>query len=294
MAQSEFHDLAELHLNINPTTQAIESSWGNLGYWKDSNIEQNIVHYPKACQQLAMEVAFIADLNAEHKLLDTGFGCGDQLLIWIKEFNVKNITGLNLSSSQTQFAQENLDNAPLNINTHCEINTADCCLESSWQELDDDFQRIIALDCIYHFKHKFQYFNLCERHLANNGALVVSDLLLAKEHLPIWHKLLLKSICYLSHIPYQNFKTTKQYQQQLATSGLTITQQKDISEHVFLPFGQWLAEYIPTVKNSPNLPKNISWLKYKGTAKFLAWGFNQDVFRYYVLKIERGRLKGDN
>ena len=85
MAQSEFHDLAELHLNINPTTQAIESSWGNLGYWKDSNNGQDIVHYPQACQQLAMEVALIADLSPEHKLLDTGFGCGDQLLIWIKE-----------------------------------------------------------------------------------------------------------------------------------------------------------------------------------------------------------------
>ena len=290
MAQGEFHDLAELQLNINPATQTIVSSWGNLGYWPDTGgaqLAEVSTGYSQACEQLAREVAFMGDINSTHKLLDTGFGCGDQLLLWIQEFNVQTLYGLNLSHSQTQFAKAKITNIPFNENVICEINVADCCQEASWQTLDNDFQRIIALDCIYHFSHKTQYFSLCEQHLVDEGVLVVSDLLLIKEHLPIWHKFLLKSICGLSHIPYENVKTFDQYQQQLADSGLTITRHKDISKQVLLPFGSWLKTYIPSVKDSPHLPKNSSWLKYKGVAKFLAWGYKKNIFSYCILRIEK-------
>ncbi len=281
MAQNEFHDLAELQLNINPITKTITSSWGNLGYWQAAS------HYPQACEQLAREVALMGNLNSTHKMLDTGFGCGDQLLLWIQEFNVKTLYGLNVSHSQTEFAKEKIANASFNINTVCELDAADGCSEASWQALDNDFQRIMALDCIYHFSDKTRYFSLCEKHLAEDGVLVVSDLLLLKDQLSFMQKFLLKSICALSHIPYKNFKTFDQYQQQLADSGLSITQHKDISQQVFLPFGNWLKTYIPSVNNNSSKSKNSSWLKYKGVAKFLAWGDKQEIFSYCILKIER-------
>ena len=287
MAINEFHDLAELQLNINPSTQTIESSWGNLGYWAEDGCQDKL-QYSQACTQLAMEVAHMANLEnmeSDHTLLDTGFGCGDQLMVWLNIFNVKNIYGLNISQSQTQLAQDTLASAELSINT-CKISVSDCCLKTSWQTLDHNFQRIVALDCIYHFSDKPQYFSLCEEHLASDGVLVVSDLLLATSDLSWWHKFLLKTICFVSHIPFGNFKSFAQYQDQLAQSGLTITQHKDISQQVFLPFGEWLNQYIPQIKNNPNLPKNTSWLKYKGTAKFLAWGYKNKVFRYYILRIE--------
>jgi cyclopropane fatty-acyl-phospholipid synthase-like methyltransferase len=291
MAQPEFHDLAELQLNIDPASQSINSSWGNLGHWQ-SNDDQPINHYPQACKQLAIEVAHMASLNSDHKLLDTGFGCGDQLLVWLKNFQVKHVQGLNISHSQTLHAQQTLANTELSSAYQYDINMADCCLESSWKKLDLNFNRIIALDCIYHFSHKAQYFSLCKKHLAADGALVVSDLLAVNNQRTLWQSFLLRSICYFSHIPYQNLKTQSQYQAQLNELGLTMTQYKDISDQVFLPFGKWLNQYIPQVKDSLALPKKTSWLKYQGTAKFLAWGHRRKVFRYCILRIEE--IKAEN
>ncbi len=288
--QKEFHDLAELQLNIEADTGQINSSWGNLGYWSSSSQNSVKPHasigYPQACAQLARELADMAKLEASHRVLDTGFGCGDQLLLWIEEYKVQNLSGINLSHSQTQHAQNKINKLPLHSQISVSLNMGDCSHEDSWQEMNEKFDRIIALDCIYHFNNKHNYFSLCRQHLTQDGALVISDLLLAKSSLIFWQKLLLKSICYFSHIPYQNLKTQKNYLKQLNRLGLTITEQKDISEHVFLPFGQWLKRHIKQIENSKKVTHKHSWLKYKGTAKFLAWGYKNNIFNYHLLRIE--------
>jgi len=290
MAPKEFHDLSELQLNINPQSGQVESSWGNLGLW---SIQENptSLNYPQACRQLACEVANMADLKGDHKLLDTGFGCGDQLAVWLQEFKVNNLAGINLSVSQTQHAQKKVAALKLHENITCDLQTGDSCQPSNWQGLDKNFDRIIALDCIYHFANKQQYFSLCKQHLADSGALVVSDLLLQSDKLNVWQQLVLKTICYVSHIPFKNLKTIDKYQAELTSMGLVMSMSRDISEQVFLPFGQWLDEYIAKLNNNEKLTGKFSWLKYRGTAKFLRWGYEKNIFSYHILRIEHLPLK---
>ena len=283
----EFHDLAEFQLNIEPNSGKINSSWGNLGYWASPpHGAATSTSYPQACAQLTRELATLATLDASHRVLDTGFGCGDQLMLWIEEYQVKHLYGINLSVSQTQHAQEKINKLKLNRSIDCSLKVGDCSQEEYWQGLDTTFNRIIALDCIYHFNDKQNYFSLCKQYLEKNGALVITDLVLATEKMSFWQKMLLKSICYFSHIPYENLKIQEDYQKQLSSIGLAITQQKDISHNVFLPFGQWLKEYIPKIESSPKVRPTYSWLKYRGTAKFLAWGYKNKIFNYCILRIE--------
>ncbi len=288
--QKEFHDLAELQLNIKPSTGKIKSSWGNLGYWPSSSQTSDTPRapagYPQACGQLARELANMAKLDSSHRVLDTGFGCGDQLILWIDEYKVQHLSGINLSLSQTQYAQNKVNKLQMNSEISCSLKIGDCSHENSWQEMDEKFDRILALDCIYHFKNKQDYFSLCRQHLKKNGALVTSDLLLARSKMSLWQRLLLKSICYFSHIPFQNLKTQENYLKQLNHLGFTITQQKDISENVFLPFGKWLKQYIQQLENSEKVDHKYSWLKYRGTARFLAWGYKNNIFEYHILRIE--------
>ncbi|MEH6346686.1 MAG: class I SAM-dependent methyltransferase [Bermanella sp.] len=293
----EFHDLAELQLNIEPTTGEINSSWGNLGYWASSRqrADQSITStsYPQACGQLARELANIATLDASHKVLDTGFGCGDQLLLWLEEYQVQHLSGINLSFSQTQHAQEKIKKLKLGPYITCSLNVGDCSHERSWQKLDETFNRIIALDCIYHFNDKQNYFSLCKQHLEKNGALVITDLVLTTKNMSFWQKIILKSICYFSHIPYKNLQTQEHYQKHLSNMGLVITQQRYISQDVFLPFGQWLKGYIQQIEYSQKVRHKYSWLKYRGTAKFLAWGYKNKIFNYCILRIEAKSSKFD-
>ena len=287
MTNNEFYDLSEHQLNINLQSHTINTAWGNLGYWKN-----NESTYPNACKQLTLEVANIAQLSQANNLLDTGFGCGDQLHIWATYVNIKSITGMNISDVQTLWAKKTLTEKDYSNNTELKIKTADCCDTQSWASLDHCFDRIIALDCIYHFANKPQYFSLCQQHMASDSLLVVSDLLLSDHPLSFWHKLILKTICAASHIPYENIQTLKQYRIELAASNLVITRFKDISDDVFLPFGFWLKNYIPDAKKSTALTKknrlfSFRWLKYRGTAIFLAWGYNKRILRYGILQIRR-------
>ncbi len=291
MAPKEFHDLSELQLNINPQSGQVESSWGNLGLWSTQNQSTNSLNYPQACHQLAREVAHMAKLNSTHKLLDTGFGCGDQLAVWLEEFKVSKLVGINLSVSQTLHAQEKIAALNLHENITCDLQTGDSCLPSNWQGLDKNFDRIIALDCIYHFADKPGYFSLCKQHLADSGALVVSDLLLQSGQLTLWQQGVLKTICYFSHIPLQNLKTLEKYQTELTSMGLVISKDRDISEQVFLPFGQWLEKYIAQIDNNEKVAGKLSWLKYRGTARFLRWGYEKNIFSYHILRIEHLPLK---
>ncbi len=283
---TEFHDLAELQLNINPTNGLIESSWGNLGYWPSTSVTANSLNYPQACHQLACEVADMANLNSAHRLLDTGFGCGDQLVVWLDEYKLKDVTGINLSVSQTQHAQQKITALNIDSSIAWDLRVGDCCEPSAWQGLDEKFDRIIALDCIYHFPHKQQYFSLCKQHLAKGGALVVSDLLLSTGKKRFWQQWVLKTICYFSHIPFKNLKTIDEYQTELSAEGLVISKHQDISEQVFLPFGLWLEQYIAELNSSKNVSDTYSWLKYRGTAKFLRWGYQKNIFLYQLLRIE--------
>lgn len=286
MAIKEFHDLAELQLNINPLNSAVETSWGNLGYWSDSPGSDS---YAQACTTLATKVGNMAELGTWHRVLDTGFGCGDQLQVWLGQFNIRNLTGINLSVSQTQFANEKINAMNLSQDIHCQLQTGDVCCDLAWQGLDDKFDRIIALDCIYHFEDKSRYFEQCEKHLKENGVLVVTDLLLNTSAVKIWHKLILKSICYFSHIPFKNIKTLESYQQELQALGLQLVKNEDISAKVFLPFGHWLEGYITQVNNSDANKVKFNWVKYRGTARFLRWAHDNAVFGYHILRIERLR-----
>jgi 2-polyprenyl-3-methyl-5-hydroxy-6-metoxy-1,4-benzoquinol methylase len=228
----------------------------------------------------------MAGLNSTHRLLDTGFGCGDQLVVWLKEFKLSDVCGVNLSSSQTQYAQQKIAALQLNADIRCELQVGDCCQPSAWQGLNQHFDRIIALDCIYHFTNKPQYYFLCKQRLLQGGALVVTDLLLNSHIKNILHKCILKTICYFSHIPFNNIKTFNEYQAELNMVGLTITTHKDISAQVFLPFGQWLKQYIADLSNGQSVTVRLSWLKYRGTAAFLRWAYQKKIFSYHALRIE--------
>jgi cyclopropane fatty-acyl-phospholipid synthase-like methyltransferase len=304
---NEFFDLEDIQLNYQPETGMLNSSWGNLGCWLDDT-KTPINDYSLACQQLAVELGRLAKLDKsgkqvklseDLKVLDTGFGCGDQLVVWLNEFHVKQLIGINFSHSQTAFALNALkknkdqpkDQPADNSYT---LKQGDCCDPLVWESVPKSLDRIIALDCLYHFKNKPAYFKLCNQHLADHGILAVSDLILVKPiHNPVY-KWILKIICKLSHIPFQNLMTLSDYQQLLTQQGLVLSQAEDISHCVFLPFGQWLNSYIAEMKKHNKARHKLSWAKYKVTAVFLRWAHNEQILGYQLLQISHLKNSANN
>ena len=173
----------------------------------------------------------------------------------------------------------------------------DAGCDAVWESLPKHFDKIIALDCAYHFSNKENFFSLSAKNLSldssNNGGgqLVISDLVLAKPLNKVLDIILLKLICLLSHIPFNNLKTQEEYEKQLNLSGLVLAEYSDISSYVMAPFSNWIMANKNEIKKSlifnvnKTVAKKISWSKYSGTALFLRWAVRRNILQYAFLRI---------
>ncbi len=278
---AEFHDLSEKFLNRD------NQYWGNLGYWQYSH------DYSSACEALAVVLAEASLLDKDSKVLDAGFGCGDQLLLWLDKYQVNTVAGINYSHCQTQVAKTRLIEAGYS-ETAKQIHFGSVAeLEQRSKKLDltlgqGEINRIIALDCAYHFPCRKHFFQSSAGLITSNGRIGLTDILLADNKLSVLESILLKTMLFLSRIPTENIIRRSDYEDQLIEAGFRDVQVKDISEHVFTPFAQWLAIYKQQVKAEKvkKLPL-LFWLKYDVTAKFLTWAYRKNILNYVVVSAEK-------
>jgi ubiquinone/menaquinone biosynthesis C-methylase UbiE len=280
---SEFYDLSERILNTG------DLYWGNLGYWQQGS------DYSTACAHLARSLAEAVDLDQNSWVFDAGFGCGDQLLLWMREYHVEFLCGINYSVSQTELAQQRLQQAGFKESAsnlyQGNITELNHYLDRHLESHTKNINRILALDCAYHFPSRKQFIEDNYRLLKaskNNGyskKIGFTDIVLANtasgKALPWRKRILLNTMLRLSQIPQKNIITLQEYEQQLHQSGFEQVSSQDISEHVFLPFGYWLVSQEDRIKKSTD--KRSIWLKYKVTSVFLAWAYNNDILRYVII-----------
>jgi ubiquinone/menaquinone biosynthesis C-methylase UbiE len=280
---SEFYDLSERILNTG------DLYWGNLGYWQQGS------DYSTACARLARSLAEAVDLDQNSGVFDAGFGCGDQLLLWMREYHVEFLCGINYSVSQTELAQQRLQQAGFKESANNlyqgNITELNHYLDRHLESHTKNINRILALDCAYHFPSRKQFIEDSYRILnasKNNGyskKIGFTDIVLANtasgKALPWRKRILLNTMLRLSQIPQKNIITLQEYEQQLHQSGFEQVSSQDISEHVFRPFGHWLVLQEDRIKKSTD--KRSIWLKYKITSAFLAWAYNNEILRYVII-----------
>lgn len=272
----EFHDLSEKILNSG------SSYWGNLGYWQLSN------DYSSAGSALADELAKAVELDETSHVFDAGFGCGDQLLLWLQKYQVSSIQGLNYSESQTSVAQKRLkdqgfDTAAKNIRYG---SVTDMCDEQFFPTNDQqsiyEINTVLALDCAYHFPSRTHFLRSSSNLLSKAGRIGLTDILLSDSHSTLIQRFILRTMLFLSRIPAKNIVPLNTYKDELSAAGFENISIRDISDQVFTPFSHWLNEYKQGEGRARSESKLI-WLKYDITAKFLKWASRNDILRYAVI-----------
>ena len=300
---SEFYDLSERLLNSG------DAYWGNLGYWQAGD------DYSTACEGLAHQLANAVNLNQDSRILDVGFGCGDQLLLWLKDYNIQFLCGINYSVSQTVLAKQRLKQFELRQFelSQSQANTDGTNLGSSdnifqgdvadlknglavvCSEANNDINTILALDCAYHFPSRKNFFDdsfkvlksSAKTNQDNNGikastaCIGLTDIVLADAPLSWGRRMLLNIMLSASRIPKDNIVTLAEYQGQLQQAGFDCIASEDISEFVFEPFGNWLKSSKDAVHKLRG--HRSAGLKYRVTAAFLAWAYRNEVLRYIVI-----------
>lgn len=283
-AEPTFFDLSD-HL-LNGETQ-FQTYWGNLGFW------QSAENYADACRALAVLLADEVQLQNAPSLVDIGFGCGDQLLLWLDTYNVAAVFGLNLAKVQTDLACKRIADSrdeKAEDMSRIDLQTGDVStLLSLWQASQHDpVARVLALDCAYHFTQRTEFFHHSYQILQQGGRLGLTDVVFNWDQQPKYKQWLLKTMLWLAKVPLDNCLDGDDYKSNLYAAGFSRVETRDISEFVFAPFLSWLHRYHKEYKVEvrQRFPK-ASWVKYFVTGRFLAWAHRQGLLKYYLIIAEK-------
>jgi microcystin synthetase protein McyJ len=248
-----------------------QSSWGNLGYWPTAST------FPEAGQALAKLVGNTAQLTTSDRLLDLGFGCGDQLSVWLEHFGIKSVFGLNPSTSQFHLAQQKL--APYVTAKRLQL---ECSQAETITNRNDSFDAVIALDAAYHFDTRFDVLAAAYQRLVPGGRLVFTDILTSANSAgcPLW----LKKIFAYGDLPEANLISETQLHQQLASLGfgeITIT---DITANVMGGMQHFLEQFLNRWRCELR-PARL--LRYEMTRRLLRLGQKQGPLIYVIYSARK-------
>ena len=212
-------------------------TWCNLGLWEYKN--QLASGYDEACERLALALATTVGLNSEDGVLCCGCGSGPELDLYKSKFQVKHITGIDPEIDRVQAWETDrlLRGGDFNIRR----------IKASVEDLipftgdflfrPSLFTKILALDNVYHYSSKYNFFRDCAALLPPGGKVAVTDILVRDT--PLW----LRGLLVVLGIPYGNQWTKTEYTERLSDLGYVDIEIQSTEGSVF---AGWV-EYLPSV-----------------------------------------------
>ncbi|TLD24728.1 hypothetical protein E2P81_ATG12064 [Venturia nashicola] len=292
----------------------MRSMWMNMGFWKDTK------EFPIACSNLLHEVLETAKIPPQSRirLLDLGFGCGDQTLElmslgakWGCESRhpflnesteerqplIVSYTGITLNKAQYGHAIIRLANSEVACSP-AQLFQHDAADPGSWDHPDllaqiaamktlDVAEEdkgaapknwILALDSFYHFSPS-RIPILKYAHRDLNASVMAFDLLLS-DKATLSQRILLSCLAKLMGCPKNAFMREREYRRMLREAGYMLgnVEMRDVSEHCFSP----LAEYLE--RREDDL-RGIGWTlgKFRAAKWMFGWWARTGIVRGIII-----------
>ena len=205
----------------------------NVGYWKESPTTLD-----DACEALARFAAQQLQLGPADRLLDVGFGYGDQDIDWMKEFKPREIVGINITKSQ-------LEHATARVAEHGMSERIKYQMAPATQLPFDanSFDKVVALESAFHFQTRSDFFAEAFRVLRPGGRLVTVDIVpLPYDDLPLLGRMLSSAGLYLWKTCKENIYGREVYEEKLRAAGFK-ARVESIRDQTLEPFARYtLAE----------------------------------------------------
>ena len=151
----------------------------HFGIWEDpESAYDDLADSIRAMDRLCLHLIELAGVQNGQDILDVGCGFGGTVATIDEHFSNVRLTGLNIDPRQLELARKRVTPKPDN---QMQFVVGDAC-EMPFP--DASFDRVLAIECIFHFPSRLAFFEHARRVLRPGGCMTMTDFLLPDEAAP--------------------------------------------------------------------------------------------------------------